>query len=195
MEKLTKTARIVDVFAKILFIFCIVAICMLIAADIFMIASVMALPEDKLPETLSVVFDFGDSEFVVFENGRLMVTKPQLVAYTLTLSLTAATAAVILMIGAKLVRRILSPMKEGRPFEEGISEIIKKFGHFVLAATIIGAFIQFLLVIVLAVMDIAPESAPVSISTDGIFMAIVIYLISYIFRYGEELQKQADETL
>ena len=195
MEKLTKTARIVDVFAKILFILCIVAICMLIAADIFMIASVMALPEDKLPETLSVVFDFGDSEFVVFENGRLMVTKPQLVAYTLTLSLTAATAAVILMIGAKLVRRILSPMKEGRPFEEGISEIIKKFGHFVLAATIIGAFIQFLLVIVLAVMDIAPESAPVSISTDGIFMAIVIYLISYIFRYGEELQKQADETL
>lgn len=194
MEKLTKTARVVDVFAKILFIFCVVAICMLIAANIFTVVAV-SLPEEDLSKALSVVFDFNDSDFVVFEDGRLMITKQQLAIYILMMSLTEATGAVILMIGIKLVRRIMVPMKEGRPFEEGISEVIKKFGHFVLAATIIGTFIHFLLDTAFIAMGAEPEPLPVSISGEGIFAALVIYLISYIFRYGEELQKQADETL
>ena len=194
MEKLTKTARIIDVFAKILFIFCIVAICMLIAANIFMAVAV-SLPVDDLPKGLSMVFDLDDSSFVVFENGQFMVTKQQFAIYVLSVSITEAVGIAILMIGVKLVRRILSPMKEGRPFEEGISDIIKKFGHFVLAATVIGAFVQFLLSAVFVAIDAEPMPLPVNISVEGIFAAMVIYLISYIFRYGEELQKQADETL
>ena len=194
MEKLTKTARIIDVFAKILFIFCIVAICMLIAANIFMAVAV-SLPIDDLPKGLSMVFDLDDSSFVVFENGQFMVTKQQFAIYVLSVSITEAVGIAILMIGAKLVRRILSPMKEGRPFEEGISDIIKKFGHFVLAATVIDAFIHFLLDTVFIAMGVESEPLPVSISVERIFAAMVIYLISYIFRYGEELQKQADETL
>lgn len=194
MEKLTKTARVLDVLAKILFIFCIVAICMLIVANIFMAVAV-SLPIDDLPKGLSMVFNLDDSDFVVFENGQFMVTKQQFAIYVLSVSITEAIAVVILMIGAKLVRRILSPMKEGRPFEEGISDIIKKFGHFVLAATVICQFIQFLLSTVFIAIGAEPEPLPISISGEGIFAAIVIYLISYIFRYGEELQKQADETL
>ena len=44
-------------------------------------------------------------------------------------------------------------------------------------------------------MGVESEPLPVSISVERIFAVMVIYLISYIFRYGEELQKQADETL
>ncbi len=194
MEKLTKTARIVDVFAKILFIFCIVAICMLIAANIFMAVAV-SLPIDDLPKGLSMVFNLDDSEFVVFENGQMMVTKLQFALYVLSVSITEAIEVAILMIGIKLVRRIMVPMKEGRPFEEGISETVKKFGHFVLAATVIGAFVHFLLDTVFIAIGAESVPLPISISIEGIFAAIVIYLISYIFRYGEELQKQADETL
>lgn len=194
MEKLTKTARVIDVFAKILFIFCIVAICMLIVANIFMAVAV-SLPVDDLPKGLSMVFDLNDSSFVVFENGQLMITKQQLAIYIISASLTKAILVVIMMIGIKLVRRIMIPMKEGRPFEEGISDTIKKFGHFVLAATVIGGFIHFLLDTVFIAIGAEPEPLPVSISVEGIFAALVIYLISYIFRYGEELQKQADETL
>ncbi len=194
MENLTKTARVIDIFAKIIIIFCIVAICMLIAANIFTAVAV-SLPIDDLPKTLSLVFNFEDSDFVVFENGQLLITKQQFAVYLLMLSLTVATESVILMIGAKLVRRILQPMKEGRPFEEGISGIIKKFGHFVLAVTVITPGIQLLLSAVFMMIDAETEPLPISISGEGIFAALVIYLISYIFRYGEELQKQADETL
>ena len=194
MEKLTKTARILDVFAKILFIFCIVSICMIIAANIFM-AVAINLPIEDMPKALSLVFDFDDSDFAVIENGQLLVTKQQLAIYILTFSLTLAISVVILMIGAKLFRRILVPMKEGRPFEEGISAVIKKFGHFVLAATVIRAFIGFLFDTVLIALSAEPEPLPITVSLDGIFAAILIYLISYIFHYGEELQKQADETL
>ena len=194
MEKLTKTARVIDIFAKILFIFCIVAICMLIVANIFTVVAV-SLPVDDLPKGLSMVFNLNDSSFVVFENGQLMITKQQLAIYIISASLTEAILVVIMMIGIKLVRRIMIPMKEGRPFEEGISDIIKKFGHFVLAATVIGGFIHFLLDTVFIAIGAEPEPLPVSISVEGIFAALVIYLISYIFRYGEELQKQADETL
>ncbi len=194
MEKLTKTARILDVFAKILFIFCIVSICMIIAANIFM-AVAINLPIEDMPKALSLVFDFDDSDFAVIENGQLLVTKQQLAIYILTFSITLAISVVILMIGAKLFRRILVPMKEGRPFEEGISAVIKKFGHFVLAATVIRAFIGFLFDTVLIAISAEPEPLPITVSLDGIFAAILIYLISYIFHYGEELQKQADETL
>lgn len=194
MEKLTKTARILDVFAKILFIFCIVSICMIIAANIFMVVAIN-LPIEDIPKALSLVFDFDDSDFAVIENGQLLVTKQQLAIYILTFSITLAISVVILMIGAKLFRRILVPMKEGRPFEEGISAVIKKFGHFVLAATVIRAFIGFLFDTVLIALDAEPEPLPITVSLDGIFAAILIYLISYIFHYGEELQKQADETL
>ena len=194
MEELTKTARVIDIFAKILFIFCIVACCMLIAANIFTAVAV-SLPTDDLPKALSLVFNFDDSDFVVFENGQLMVTKQQFAIYVLAMSLTVATSVVILMIGIKLIRRILSPMKEGRPFEDGISKIIKKFGHFVLALTVISPFFQLLLSAVFMMIGAEPEQLPISISGEGIFAALVIYLISYIFRYGEELQKQADETL
>ena len=194
MEKLTKTARILDVFAKILFIFCIVSICMIIAANIFMVVAIN-LPIEDIPKALSLVFDFDDSDFAVIENGQLLVTKQQLAIYILTFSLTLAISVVILMIGAKLFRRILVPMKEGRPFEEGISAVIKKFGHFVLAATVIRAFIGFLFDTVLIAISAEPEPLPITVSLDGIFAAILIYLISYIFHYGEELQKQADETL
>ncbi len=194
MEKLCKTARVVDIFAKILFIFCIVAICMLIAANIFTAVAVSR-PIEDLPKTLSVVFNFNDDNFVVFENGQLMISKQQFAIYVLSASITEVIWVVIMMIGIKLVRRMMIPMKEGRPFEEGISEIIKKFGHFVLAATVICAFIHFLLDTVFIAISAEPEPLPVSISGSGIFAALVIYLISYIFRYGEELQKQADETL
>lgn len=194
MEKLTKTARILDVFAKILFIFCIVSICMIIAANIFMVVAIN-LPIEDMPKALSLVFDFDDNDFAVIENGQLLVTKQQLAIYILTFSLTLAISVVILMIGAKLFRRILVPMKEGRPFEEGISAVIKKFGHFVLAATVIRAFIGFLFDTVLIAISAEPEPLPITVSLDGIFAAILIYLISYIFHYGEELQKQADETL
>ena len=194
MEKLTKTARILDVFAKILFIFCIVSICMIIAANIFMVVAIN-LPIEDMPKALSLVFDFDDSDFAVIENGQLLVTKQQLAIYILTFSITLAISVVILMIGAKLFRRILVPMKEGRPFEEGISAVIKKFGHFVLAATVIRAFIGFLFDTVLIALSAEPEPLPITVSLDGIFAAILIYLISYIFHYGEELQKQADETL
>ncbi len=194
MKELIKTARVIDVFAKILFIFCIIAICMLIAANIFMTV-MLSLPVDDLPDTLSIVFNLDDSDFVVFENGQLMVTKQQFAIYILSVSITEAIWIVILMIGIKLVRRIMIPMKEGRPFEDGISEIIKKFGHFVLAATVICAFIRFLLDAVVIAIGSESEPLPVGISVGGIFAALAIYLISYIFRYGEELQRQSDETL
>ena len=194
MEKLTKTARVVDVFAKILFIFCIVAICMLIVANIFL-AVAISLPTEDLPKGLSMVFNFDDNDFVVFENGQLMITERQFAIYVISASVTEIIWVAILMIGIKLVRRMMVPMKEGRPFEDGISKIIKKFGHFVLAATVFGTFIRFLLDTVFIAIGAEPEPLPISISLEGIFAAIVIYLISYIFRYGEELQKQADETL
>ena len=90
MENLTKTARVIDIFAKILFIFCIVAICMLIAANIFMTVAV-SLPIKDLPKGLSMVFNFEDSDFVVFENGQLTVTKQQFAGYVLMVSLTLRT--------------------------------------------------------------------------------------------------------
>ena len=103
-----------------------------------------------------------------------------------------AMAATVLY-GLHIVRRILQPMKRGEPFARNVSADMRRFGWLVLIA---GA--------ALMAIDIVGQSFYVtdsyavtvhSVDLTFLVVAAVVFLFSYIFRYGEELQRQADETL
>lgn len=105
----------------------------------------------------------------------------------------------------KVLRETLSPMKEGMPFAEGISGKIRKLGWTVL----IGGGVAELGKLISAIFDVRAynielllnpavvESYTYNLSIDLSFViaALILFLLSYIFRSGEALQKDADETL
>ena len=105
----------------------------------------------------------------------------------------------------KKLREILSPMKEGRPFEEGISAKIRQLAFTVLigggiseAAKAVGTVFE-LKAYDLAKLFSHPSIGSItfnySISLWFVTVALILLFLSYVFRYGEELQRESDETL
>ncbi|MBR5345045.1 MAG: DUF2975 domain-containing protein [Clostridia bacterium] len=128
----------------------------------------------------------------------------------LKLSICSMLAGMILVSAAtwyclKVLREILVPMKEGTPFAEGISAKIRKLAWTVL----IGGGIAEISAKVATVFEtrayhiekLLDDSVVKSISYDYkislwfVVAALILFFLSYIFRYGEELQRESDETL
>ena len=107
--------------------------------------------------------------------------------------------------GLKVLREILSPMKEGKPFAAGISDKVRKLAWTVLIGGGVAEIGQLIAEVSTAqayqierlVNPELVESFSYSVSLDLWFVvaALILFFLSYVFRSGEELQKEADETL
>jgi len=105
----------------------------------------------------------------------------------------------------RILRSILAPMKEGRPFEGGISDKIRTLGWTVLvggAVVEIGRMISAVLELQAYDLSMITENPMVesvtynySISLWFVVTALILFFLSHIFRYGEVLQQESDETL
>lgn len=105
-----------------------------------------------------------------------------------------------------IVRELLVPMKEGRPFESGVSKKIMKLSRTTFIAgfiiEVVSALARSLEVGCCDLERIFNMTAVESIS-DGIrpkflwfiIPGLVLAFLSFVFMYGEELQRQSDETL
>lgn len=104
-----------------------------------------------------------------------------------------------------LLRDILAPMKEGRPFEAGISDKIRTLGWAVLiggAVAEIGRAVSGVFMLKAYDLSFLAEGANVesmsfNYTVDLWFVAaaLLVFFLSYVFRCGEQLQRQSDETL
>ena len=108
----------------------------------------------------------------------------------------------------RVLRGILAPMKEGRAFAEGISRKIKKLGW---TALIGGGLVEIAriaedfffvrayrldeIISHPSVESVGAAFGPGSVHPWFIFAALVMFFLSFVFRCGEELQRQSDETL
>ncbi|MCQ2418111.1 MAG: DUF2975 domain-containing protein [Oscillospiraceae bacterium] len=105
----------------------------------------------------------------------------------------------------KVVRSILEPMKEGRPFEHGISSKIRTMGWAVIICGAVcevlraaAAFVEFSAYDVYSVFNSAMVKAvniDYKLDFNFVIIGLVIFLLAHIFSYGEQLQQEADETL
>lgn len=105
----------------------------------------------------------------------------------------------------KLIRDILAPMKENRPFESNIPHDLRKIAWIVLiggAVLQIAGIVERLILTRAFPMDEIFSSAAIagyeySFTIDFNFVLIfcVIMFLSYIFSYGQKLQQESDETL
>ena len=148
-----------------------------------------------------------------FNIGFLELTVAQ--GYAPDKWLVLLQAAISLLVGCRLmyegrrgvgyIREILNPMKEEKPFDTIVSTNLKKLARLSITIGILYNIIilseQLMTVFVYGLPSLLLSEKIVHV--DGMFqvdLAFVVYwaillLLSYVFRYGEELQQLSDETL
>ena len=104
-----------------------------------------------------------------------------------------------------VARKILEPMKEGRPFESGTSDKIRKLGFVVIGSGLILQLCRYFAAITeIRAYNLESFFRPEMVKgvefsfefdINFIFIAAILFLMAHIFRYGEALQQESDETL
>ncbi len=131
-------------------------------------------------------------------------------AATIKASIIVTLIAMIVVIAVvwyclRVLRGIMADMKAGRPFEQGISAKIKKLAWTVLIGgalaeigRVAGKIAELKAYNIGALFSSPPvESTAFNYSINLWFVAAAVFLffLSYVFKYGEGLQKESDETL
>ncbi len=200
--KMVKTAKVLNRIFKILqVIYLICAIfCVYVAVDFTVFycdhpnAMIRA---DHSP------LDIGPLTFAFTERVSLNTDGQML--YLWIMVAEAVVLIAILYYALRVIRKILAPMTKGDPFHPTVGKEIRKLAFASLAIGIIENIVgvsvayislhMFNLDTLLLNDQIQSVTANYSFDLSAFVMFFVLLLISYIFRYGEELQKLSDETL
>ncbi len=197
MEKLKKIAKNLDKLFQVLFWVLVVGASLV--AVIIVIAMFMGSDSVLYKAFLSNV-DFGNIqitptlEYCPKTNATLICRLIMLVVTPVSFGL-----------GIVILRRILKPMTEARPFDGGISKNIRNLG----ILTLISGFVLSIIKTVCVFVDFGAfhvkelfNAEKVSqvviqyrVDLTFVVVAVVLFLLSLVFRYGEELQQLSDETL
>lgn len=193
MEKICGTARKLDVFFRILFYLIIVFAVLVAGVSVWMAVSLPGASgmDHMMLSVNGISFELADQYMsgVDFRSAWVM-------------------AAVMLIIGAgiscaavSIIRNILIPMKDGRPFADSVSRDFKKLGWLaVIGGVIYNIYDAIGKRLIFGQIDF-PQSAVIEVKithqldVSFILIAALLFLFAYVFRYGRELQQLSDETL
>ena len=108
--------------------------------------------------------------------------------------------------GIKVLRKIMAPMIVGKPFDGSVSGEVKKLSYILIVGSIaygvVGSVANALTYAAFDLNNLLLSDKIVGVTVDfelvdvkTLLLGIIIYMLSYVFAYGEQLQKQDDETL
>ena len=203
MNNLSNTARKLDkVFEIAHIVLGALAIGFLVCVALIAVAYIFKL-DPSMIGTAYGNFDIGFLELTVAEG------------YAPDKWLVLLQAAITLLVGCRLmydgrrgvgyIREILLPMKEEKPFDSIVSTNLKKLAKLSITLGILYNIIilseQIMTVFVYGLPQLLISEKIVHV--DGMFQVDLTFvicwaallLLSYVFRYGEELQQLSDETL
>ena len=174
MEKLCKMARRIDFVIKALQI-------------IFIALSVLLIVFSGFGGTWSYS-PFGSGSFQLSGTNDAVLFLSAPVGWLLFLASEG-----IVLYGLHIFRLILQPMKQGKPFAESISKNLRRLGLIVLIAGGALSLANFIGQVYYVSSKLAVRTCQLDLNV--LIVAAILFLCSYIFRYGEELQRLSDETL
>ena len=203
MNNLPNTAKKLDKVLEIAYIVLgAMAIGFLVCVALIAVAYIFKL-DPSMIGTAYENFDIGFLELTVAES------------YAPDKWLVLLQAAVTLLVGCRLmyegrrgvgyIREILLPMKEEKPFDTVVSTNLKKLAKLSINLGILFNIIklseQIMTVFVynlpglLVSEKITRVTGMFSVDLTFLVYWAILLLLSYVFRYGEELQQLSDETL
>ena len=203
MKDLKKTASVLDRILKIVSVAIkIVSVALVVGLGILACAFLF----DLDPHMVGTGYAHADLDFVTFTVAENYLTDHRIiwcqVGMEMLLSLICMVPA---HFSVKAIRNILAPMKNGEPFHNTVSTNLKKLANYTCSLGI-GLNLQKIISNILLVkaydLHLLLLSEKVShvefmFVFDLSFLVVygILLLLSYIFRYGEELQQLSDETL
>ncbi len=203
MEKMMNTARRMDkVFRVVYIVLQIAFVACFVGIGIIAVGLIFNLDPEKIGTGYATV-DLGLAEF---ELAAAFTPDYKKVLFVAAMQLLLLTP--VLHFGKKCVLRIrdiLSPMKEGAPFHAAVGGNLKKLSVHALE---LGVMINcmkamgqafavhgYQLQTVLLSDKILKVTFNYSFDLSFLLIAAVLYLLSCVFCYGQELQQLSDETL
>ena len=201
MKKMKKIASGLDMFFKIVYYITIVAF--VFACVMLFFVWYLYLGDPDILELFRTDLDFGPISFTVADSVEPSRDIGLLFMISGTLYILAVLPVFWMTFSS--IRGILAPMKEGKPFDSNIAWYLKRLAWLTIANGILTQIIQNVLTgNTLAGYDlnelflsdkITGVSVTHNLDLSFLIYALVLFLLSYIFRHGSELQKLSDETL
>lgn len=116
-----------------------------------------------------------------------------------------AVILVFACMAMRIVRNILEPMSKGLPFSNTVSTNLHRLA---LVSLLTGAFIEISMMVHMTLTYnsfhleqlfnsefVSSYTLKYNINIWFILVFVILQLMSYVFKYGEELQRLSDETL
>ena len=197
-KKLMNTANSLVTIAKVCS-----GIMRVVGVILIVFAILVLLLGEKMYDMSTISLDLDFVKLYLSEGYRQVTGWVQV--YTVLGLLVASVVCFAACYGLKHLRKILAPMKIGRPFEEEIPVSLRKIAWVVLGSGVVvqiaGIIERVLLTKIYPMEQIFASDAIEKIvyvnMVDFTFVLIfgILMLLSYIFAYGRTLQKESDETL
>lgn len=203
MEKMKSTARKLDKVFHVLYVALQIAfVACFVGMGVIAVGPIFKLDPEKIGTGYASV-DLGLAEF---ELAAAYAPDYKKVLFVVAMQLMLLTP--VLHLGKKCVLRIcdiLSPMKEGAPFHAAVGDHLKKLAVHTLELGVIincmkmlgQAFVVhgYQLQALLLSDKLLKVTFNYSFDLSFLLIAAALYLLSCVFRYGQELQQLSDETL
>ena len=161
----------------------------------------------KIFKEKMVVGSFSlDLDFVKLHlSGEYGAITGSVLNYIDVILISGCLGCIAIRYGLKVLRGILAPMKEGRPFDAEVSAGLRKLAWIILVGgglvQVFGIIGRILLANAMPMEAIFSSPAIESVeyvftmNFDFVWMFCVIILLARVFEYGQQLQQESDETL
>ena len=200
MKNLSKSAKILSVLLNLLYWGLLLGGLFYAFATAYGFFNLVRDPDAVLPTINGITLDY--LEF--YSSSGIKVDRQAFLTVTL-LSLAVYLIQVPLMCyGIQLLRKVLRPIIDQRPFS-GTTTILKRMGFISLLIAVVCNLTDWMLVYYIdhgynlsqlfQGSSITRFTFHYQLDSTFLIVALVVFVLSGVFRYGEELQQLSDETL
>lgn len=201
MSKLSKTSKVMSVLLAILFWFLLLRG---FGYGFFTLRACVSLLGKPDYETVLTVNGISQNFLSIYSETGIEISRETLLWEYLLSLVVSFLETPLLCYGIHLLRKVLAPMTQHRPFT-GTAQILRNLGWVsVILAVVHNAFDYGLVYLYEHVMPVSQLFQGSSITRitfrfqpnmTYILVAVVVFILSAVFCYGEELQQLSDETL
>ncbi len=195
MNKIIKSSKVIYKILQVIFWVLVAAL------GISAVACVLAIFIEDEAAVGDVLLQLGDYELTLKgEYSSQQLDTMFIVTFVNVLILGTAACYIV-----KVLQGVFRPMSLGEPFSGTVSSALKRLAFAVLFTGVAGAVLQTITnAVYFTTFDIPSlfaadkvSSCVVAVTADFSFVVwfVIFLLLANVFRYGEQLQRESDETL
>lgn len=202
MQTLQKSTRIIDTLLKVAFWW---LVALTAYYGYYYIRFLIFLTSDGFQDGAGTLAGFTVGFLEIHYTHGLPYTRDAAIAVNVFELITVTALMGLYCFGIRVLRHILRPMTEGQPFAGTIWTDLKKLGWISLGLCAVDNLVDLGVVFIYEyaypVRELLESGNIQSVQFHYRFQpefaltALVLFLLSHVFRYGEQLQKLSDETL